>query len=122
MSKKILLIDDDVINTRLIQSRLEEEGFDVYTAPDGEAGLVKAESERPDIIILDVEMPKMNGYTFMHKIKAREEIKSIPVVVLSSHAEMQPIFQLKGVKGYLVKPVDFAKMFELIEKVVGAES
>jgi len=112
--KKILVVDDDPSTIRLVQSRLEKEGFAVATANDGQKGLDQAQASRPDLIILDIEMPEMNGYTFVLKLRAIEALKGLPVIMLTSHDDMQPIFQFNLVKGYLVKPVNFEKLFEMI--------
>ena len=115
MPKKILVIDDDALNVKLVTGRLQKEGYEVIAAFDGDVGLEKVKEENPDFIILDVEMPRMSGYSFMLELKKMESCNSIPVVALTAHEDMQPIFELKGVKGYLIKPVDFEKLFELIE-------
>ena len=114
MGKKILMSDDDRTNVLIIQKRLESSQFTVVTASDGDEGLGKVKTEKPDLILLDVEMPRMNGYTFINELRKIEGCKSIPVIVLTAHAEHQPIFGLKGLKGYLVKPI---KMDLLLEKV-----
>lgn len=116
---KILVIDDDRGVIILLQRCLEEKGFEVVTAPDGQEGLKKVRQENPDLIILDVEMPRMNGYTFMNALKKLSDFKYIPVIVLTAYDEMQPIFTLKGVRGYLVKPLVpeqlFKKMGEILD-------
>jgi CheY-like chemotaxis protein len=117
MAKKILLIDDDKLNITLTQTRLESKGYEVAAAYNGEEGLLAVEEFLPDLIILDVEMPVMNGYTFLNTLKKKEkEYSSIPVLVLTAHDEMQPIFQLKGVRGYLIKPINFDLLFEKISE------
>ena len=119
MGKKILVVDDDQLNVKLVQTRLESNNFEVITAFDGEEGLSKIEKEKPDLIILDVQMPKMNGYTFMLEFKKMEEFNRVPVIVLTAHEEMQPIFTLKGVRGYLVKPIKFEQLFEKLDALLG---
>jgi len=106
MLKKILLVDDDQINLKLMQKHLEQDGYQVILAIDGEAGMQRAVHDHPDLIVLDVEMPKMDGYQFMGEYNRNPDLSSIPVVVLTAHEEMQPIFNLKGVKDYLIKPID----------------
>ena len=112
MPKKILVIDDDETSIKFLQTRLEQNKYEVITAHDGVSGLQKVLQENPDLIILDVEMPKMNGYTFMLEFKKLAELSLVPVIVLTAHEEMQPIFVLKGVRGYLVKPVKFEDLLE----------
>jgi len=106
MSKKILVIDDDQGNVTLIRSHLEKADYEVVSANDGTEGLEQAKAEMPNLIILDVEMPVMNGYTFMMELQKMESFKSIPVIVLTAHAEHEPIFKMRGVKDYLIKPLN----------------
>ena len=117
--KKILIIDDDQTNVSLVQNRLRKVGYHAIIALDGDIGLERAQNEAPDLIILDVEMPRMNGYTFMVEMGKSEKLRKIPVIVLTSHEEMQPIFQHRGVKGYLVKPINFDKLFEKLYPLLG---
>ena len=119
MPKKILVIDDDRTNTTLLKARLEASHFAVVTANDGDVGLEVLKKEKPDLIILDVEMPKMNGYTFLTEMKKLDEFKSRPVIVLTAHENMQPIFGLKGVKGYFVKPLKIEPLLEKIVQCIG---
>ncbi|HNV23418.1 MAG TPA: response regulator [Candidatus Omnitrophota bacterium] len=120
MAQKILLIDDDRINLKIIQPQLVNQGFEVFLAFNGAEGLKVAVEKMPDLIVLDVEMPEMNGYTFMVNKNKDERIKSIPVIVLTSHQENQPIFQLKGVKAYLIKPIDVNRLLDRIQGVLGS--
>lgn len=116
--KKILVIDDESTSVRLLQSRLELEGFKVVVARDGDVGLEKVQTELPDLVILDVEMPRMNGYFFiteLRKIKAGEQL---PVIVLSSHKENISAFSVKGVVDYMIKPIDFDRLFQTIKSVL----
>ncbi|MCA9409036.1 MAG: response regulator [Candidatus Omnitrophica bacterium] len=105
MAQKVLIIDDDRTNIQLVKSWLKNNDYEVLAAIDGVAGLQMLEREQPDLIILDVEMPQMNGFTFLNQLRKNSEHAAIPVIVLTSHEENQPIFQLKGVRAYLIKPV-----------------
>ncbi|MDP8212903.1 MAG: response regulator [Candidatus Zapsychrus exili] len=118
MSKKILIIDDDLTSIKLLEARLVSKGFEVCMAINGEQGIAQAEAQNPDMIILDVEMPRMNGYTFLSKLKKIDSLQSIPVIVSTAHQENQPIFELKGVVGYLIKPLNFDDLFEKIDKIL----
>ncbi len=120
MAKKILIIDDDQLNVKLVKARLETNGYEVVTAGDGAEGLQKVVKDKPDLIILDVQMPSMNGYTFMLEFRKLPDFTRVPVVVLTAHEEMQPIFSLKGVRGYLVKPIKFELLFEKLNTLLGA--
>jgi CheY-like chemotaxis protein len=119
MPKKILVIDDDELNLKLVKSRLEASGYEVSTANDGDVGVQKLLKEKADLIILDVQMPRMNGYTFMLEFRKYPEVANTPVIVLTAHEEMQPIFTLKGVRGYLVKPIKFELLFEKLNALLG---
>lgn len=118
MAKKVLIIDDDLTNIKILEARLKDKGFYVYAASNGEEGLNVAKTEIPDIIILDVEMPHMNGYTFLLELKKKDGMDSIPVIVLTAHQENQPIFELKGVCDYLIKPLNFDDLFKKISEVL----
>ena len=115
MAYKILCVDDDQINIKVMQKRLEEKGYQVLIALDGDVGLQRAVSDQPHLIILDVEMPKMDGYQFMMQRNKNKALVSTPVIVLTAHEEMQPIFEMKGVKDYLVKPINFDILFEKLK-------
>ncbi len=119
MPQKILIIDDDLLNVKLLKTRLESNHYEVITAANGEEGLQKVVKEKPDAIILDVQMPKMNGYTFMLEFRKLGDVSMIPVIVLTAHGEMQPIFTLKGVRGYIVKPIQFELLFEKLNSLLG---
>jgi len=118
MAKKILVIDDDRGNVKLIQSALEKNGFETFAAGNGQEGLDMLPKVNPDLIILDVEMPVMNGYTFMGAKNDNPKFQSIPVIVLTAHPEKQPIFQLKNVRSYLIKPLNVEQLLDKINHFV----
>ncbi len=120
MAKKILVIDDDQLNVKLVKARLESAQYEVITAFDGDEGLVKVQKDKPDLIILDVEMPKMNGYTFLLELKKLGDLSKTPVVVLTAHGENEPIFTLKGARGYLIKPINFDILFGKLTSLLGS--
>lgn len=104
----ILAIDDDKISQKMIGRALADDDFVISYANDGEQGLEKALSELPDIILLDVEMPGINGYEVCDKLRSTELAKDIPVVFLSSHTSLRSRMQGYEVGGddYLVKPFE----------------
>ena len=114
MCKKILIIDDEESIVKVVEARLQANGFIVFTATDGEQGLKILEAEDPDLILLDIVMPKMDGYTFVRKIKYNNSIRPIPIIMLTARDQMKELFDLEGVKDYIVKPFDAE---ELIEKI-----
>lgn len=112
MPKTVLVIDDDLTSVKLMQSRLAKEGFDVAVAIDGEGALQKLESMTPDLILLDIRMPNMDGYTFLLEIRKNPKLNNVPVIVVTSHKDMEPIFKYNGARDYIVKPVDFDVLFK----------
>ena len=116
MSKKILVVDDDQTNLKILDARLTKEGYEVTLAVNGEIGLGRAKETQPDLIVLDVEMPKMNGYTFLNELRKIEGMEETPVLILTAHENMEPLFKLKKTAGYVIKPVDFELLNAKITK------
>lgn len=81
---KILLVDDDALLVRMYQKKLENDGYTVATADDGDVALTKACEFKPDLILLDIMMPKVNGLEVLKKIKESKEIENIPVILLTN--------------------------------------
>jgi len=116
MAQKILLIDDDNVNNALLRFALTEGKYDVIFASDPEEGYRMFESEQPDLIVLDIQMPKMNGYEFMEKMKSNYPDKMIPVIMLTGVEKFEDIFVTEGVRGYYRKPVDIKELCKKIEQ------
>ena len=104
--KKILIIDDETDFIMLIKKRLEANGYEISTASDGVKGLEKAGEVNPDLILLDIKMAQMDGYTTLLELKKKEQTKSTPVVILTAYDKMQDMFKMEGVKDYITKPFD----------------
>lgn len=115
MPKTILVVDNEAVVVGIAKRRLEDLGYEVLTAADGQEAFERLKSKIPDLILLDVQMPGMNGYTFIMEKSKIPEYAQIPVVVLSVYNEMEALFQRHGVKAYLLKPL---KLQDLIDKVV----
>lgn len=116
--KKILVIDDDATSVRLLQSRLEAEGFKIIIARDGDVGLEKAQKEQPELVILDIEMPRMNGYFFITELKKIKGYERLPIIVLSSHQDKIDVFTSKGIARYMTKPINFDVLIETIKSIL----
>jgi len=119
---KILIVDDETEFIRVVQVRLEANGYEVITANDGEEGLEKAESEHPDLILLDIVMPKMNGYSMLKEVRKNEKIKDISVILCSGKIMInldEDIVKAEA-DAYLAKPFDslvyLTKIRELLKK------
>jgi len=116
MKKKILVVDDSLDILDIIRTLLESSDYEVITASDGEQGMEKTKSTKPDLIILDVMMPKMDGYTFIKTKKCDQDIKDIPVIILTGKSEMADLFMVEGVGDYLIKPFDHKVLLGLVAK------
>ena len=120
MAKKILVVDDDPVGVALMDSRLTKAGYEVLIERNGEGGLTRIRKEKPDAIILDIEMPEMNGYTFIIEMKKDEAVKDTPVIVQTSHEENRGVFARRGITHYLVKPINFDVLLTQLKELVGA--
>jgi CheY-like chemotaxis protein len=119
MPKSILVVDDEPVIIEITKRKLEERGFEVMTAGNGNEALLCLKSKIPDLILLDIQMPEMNGYTFIiEKIKVPEYVK-IPVVVLSAYNEMEPLFRRHGIRDYLLKPLKLQDLMDKVIEIVG---
>lgn len=120
MAKKILVIDDQPSITKLVSVKLTKEGFEVIEALDGEEGLNKAKEERPDLVILDVMMPKMDGWEVREKLREDRRCRNIPVIMLTAmgHFEEQLKGLEKGIEDYLTKPFSPTALAGLVKEVL----
>jgi CheY-like chemotaxis protein len=119
MARKILLVDDDRLNTTLLRFAFKESGCEVITADNGREGLEAVEREKPDMIILDIQMPEMSGFEFMSEIKTFPGGSEIPVIMLTANENMQDIFFSEGVKGYFVKPINPPQLLAKVRSILG---
>ena len=112
----ILIVDDSPTETHVLTSMLEKNGFTVSTASSGEEGIEKAKSEKPDLILMDVVMPGMNGFQAARQITTQPETQSIPIIIVSTKdQETDKMWGLRqGAKDYVTKP---ANEKELIGKI-----
>ena len=119
-TKRILICDDDPVILRLLQVNLELEGYDVLLAHHGERAIEVATAEHPDLVILDIMMPKLDGYQTCERLKANDETKDIPVVFLSAKAQETDIERGKeyGVAEYLTKPFDPNDLIDVVERLI----
>lgn len=120
-SKKVLIVEDDSYLSSLMLGHLKDKGFDVHLAINAEKGLETAREILPDIILLDIILPKMDGYEFLKTIKAEEKLSSIPIIILSNLGQKDEIdrgFKL-GATDFLVKSnFDLDEIAEKVKKVL----
>ena len=121
MSKKILVIEDEPVSMQITSRKLQDNGYAVSGAPDGEDALALLKTNAFDLIFLDIQMPKMNGYTFIGELRKHPnpQVAAIPVVVLTAHDKMEPIFKRHGVKGYILKPLKIQEFLSKAKEILG---
>ena len=113
---KILYVEDNEDNVYMLSRHLKRKGFDIVIAVDGEQGVEMASSEKPDLILMDLSLPKMDGWTATKTIKSNENLKSIPIIALSAHAmdEHKQRAMDSGCNDYDTKPVDIDRLLNKI--------
>ena len=119
--KKILYVEDNEDNVYMLTIRLKKKGFEIVVATDGEMGVEMASSENPDLILMDLSLPKMDGWTATKTIKNKNELKDLPIIALSAHAmeEHKKRALDAGCNDYDTKPVDIERLLEKINKQLG---
>ena len=118
MQKKILVVDDEKDITETLSFMLKAAGYDVITASDGEEGLKFAEEENPDLIILDVMMPKINGYKIARLLKYDNKYKHIPIIMVTARGQDSDklIGEETGANEYITKPFEFEEVLKSVRK------
>jgi two-component system cell cycle response regulator DivK len=121
MMSKILLVEDNEMNRDMLARRLERKGFEVVIAVDGQAGIDMASSASPDIILMDLSLPVIDGWEATRQIKADPATQSIPVIALTAHAmagDEQKALEA-GCDDYDTKPIDLKRLLDKIESLLG---
>lgn len=121
MSHRIVLAEDDPQIARLTLFKLEKEGFEVIWEKDGGAAFESIKSNLPDLVLLDIMMPVMNGYQVLKKMKEDDDIKNIPVIMLTAKGQERDVvtgFEM-GAEDYIVKPFRPAELTARIKKILG---
>ena len=117
MPKKILVVDDNVDSRELVVKVLRNRGYQTIEAVDGEDALEKVVAERPDLILMDQSLPKINGYEVTRRLKRQEGLKDIPIVALTAHAmkgDREKAIEA-GCEGYISKPINVRELPDLVE-------
>lgn len=117
MSRKILIVDDEVYILHILDFSLGAEGYEVITAADGEEALEKARTEKPDLVVLDVMMPKVDGFEACRRLKNDPETRELPVILLTAKGrEVDRKMGIEvGADDYMVKPFSPSKLIQKIE-------
>ena len=117
---KILYVEDNEDNVYMLTRRLKRKGFELIVAVDGLEGVEKARSEKPDLILMDLSLPKMDGWAATRIIKSDEATREIPIIALSAHAmeEHKASAIASGCDDYDTKPVDLERLIKKINRLL----
>ena len=119
----ILLVEDNEMNRDMLSRRLQRKGYTVIAAQDGEQGHLLACSKSPDLILMDISLPMMNGWEVTRLLKSNESTKHIPIIALTAHAmvtDREKAFEA-GCDDYDTKPIEFSRLSEKIENYLLAK-
>lgn len=119
MAKKILAVDDEKHIVRLVQANLERVGYEVVTASDGKEALQKVKEENPDLVVLDVMMPYMDGFEVLQNLRRNPSTRDIPVIMLTAKAQDADVFRgwQSGVDMYLTKPFNPMELLTFVKRI-----
>ena len=120
---KILYVEDNEDNVYVVRNRLGRLGFTILVATDGEQGIAMATSEKPDLVLMDLRLPVLDGWEATRRLKAASETKNIPVIALSAHAmagDREKALEA-GCEDYETKPIDFNRLRAKIEALLPAK-
>ena len=119
MSLKILAIDDSRTIREMLRRALSTAGFDVHLADDGQAGIEALEQVMPDIVITDINMPRLDGFGVLERIRASVKFKTLPVLILTTESaqDLKARARKIGATGWIVKPFDDGKLVSAIRRI-----
>jgi CheY-like chemotaxis protein len=114
---KLLIVDDEPANIELLARRLARRGFEVVSATSAEEGIARAVAEKPDVILMDIKMPVVDGFEATRRLKAGPETRAIPVIALTAHAMQEDRDRVlaAGADEYEAKPVDLDRLLAKIQ-------
>jgi len=117
--KKILVVDDEKHIVRLVQANLDRAGYTVVTANDGKEALQKVADENPDLVVLDVMMPYMDGFEVLQNLRRNPSTRDIPVIMLTAKAQDADVFKgwQSGVDCYLTKPFNPMELLSFVKRI-----
>jgi two-component system, OmpR family, alkaline phosphatase synthesis response regulator PhoP len=120
MAHSILVVDDDPKIVRVVEINLTQAGYQVRTAADGEEALAAATQERPDLVLLDVMMPRLDGFETLKRLKADPALTDIPVVMLTARAQDEDVFEGygTGAQWYLTKPFEPEELRQVVRHLL----
>jgi two-component system cell cycle response regulator DivK len=123
MSDRILVVEDNEMNMQLFEYLLEESGFEIIKATTGEEALRLASESKPDLILMDIHLPGMDGLSVVRELKAGGDMEGVPILALTAHAMRgdKDRFLQAGCDGYISKPIDVKTFIPSIRQFLGGE-
>ncbi len=123
MSKKVLIVEDNELNLKLFRDLLEAHGYETLQTKDGMEVMQLARDHKPNLILMDIQLPEVSGLEVTKWIKQDEELKSIPVIAVTAFAMKGDEEKIRegGCEAYIAKPISVTKFIEVIERVLGIE-
>ena len=117
---KVLIAEDNAVNRELLREVLESHGYDVIEAVDGQEALGKLEESRPDLVLLDINMPVLDGFAVIRRIRDNALLSQLPVIAVTAYAmkDDREKVMTAGFDGYVAKPINSAALFREIERLV----
>ncbi|HOK95645.1 MAG TPA: response regulator [Anaerohalosphaeraceae bacterium] len=117
---KILVVDDEPNIVQTLKDRLEMNEYTVFTAANGQEGLQMAQQESPDLVLLDVIMPIMDGHEMLEQLRRQPWGRTIPVIMLTARSQAQDIARARAceIEDYIIKPFDLSELLEKIENII----
>lgn len=122
LRKRILIVEDDRFLRRACRARLEQQGYEIQTAQDGEEAVAAVRSQPPDLVLLDLLMPKMNGLDVLRILRNDEATRGLPVIILSNSSRQEDVETIRalGISGYFVKAnLSLQDLSKLVEDLLG---
>ena len=121
---KLLLVEDNEMNRDMLSRRLQRRGYEVIVAVDGEEGIKAAQSEAPDLILMDMSLPLVDGWEATRRLKAEPETKAIPIIAFTAHAmsgDREKAIEA-GCDDYDTKPIEFSRLMGKIQALLGDQA
>ena len=122
MSKaKVLLVDDEAFNLDFLQQALEDENYEISIAANGQEALDKIKSEQPDLVLLDLMMPVLDGFEVLKQVKADDNLRDIQIIIISAEHDSKSVVKgiKQGAEDYMTKPITAASLLKKVKEYLG---
>ncbi|MDO8752518.1 MAG: response regulator [Anaerolineales bacterium] len=118
---KVLIVDDEPNNVDFLEQALEDSGYQLITATNGQEALNKIQSEQPDLVLLDLAMPIMDGFAVLERVKADQSLRDIPIIIISAEHDSKSVVRgiKQGAEDYLTKPVNVGLLVKKVKEYMG---